>query len=186
MTGIHGHRRFGDSQMFWLSFLLFSGTVLGTVFCNKMSAEMKSTLASWFSGILTSSEIMSMDRYSLFAGVLKKRLVWILLGLLICQAFFARILLYTGAMYLAFTSSVAVCALTMHTGGYGILRFFGLILPQGFFYASAGYLLWRVAEKTADGGEKIRLWTMAFFMILGIVSEIFINPAFSALIFRVF
>ena len=47
---------------------------------------MKSTLESWFSGILTSSEIVSADRYSLFVGVLKKRFVWILLGILICQA----------------------------------------------------------------------------------------------------
>ena len=100
MAGIHRHRRFWDSQMFWLSFFLFLGTVLGTVFFNKMSAEMKSTLESWFSGILTSSEIVSADRYSLFVGVLKKRFVWILLGILICQAVFARILFYAGAVYL--------------------------------------------------------------------------------------
>ena len=98
MAGIHRHRRFWDSQMFWLSFFLFLGTVLGTVFFNKMSAEMKSTLESWFSGILTSSEIVSADRYSLFVGVLKKRFVWILLGILICQAVFARILFYAGAV----------------------------------------------------------------------------------------
>ena len=55
---------------------------------------MKSTLESWFSGILASSEIVSADRYSLFVGVLKKRFVWILLGILICQAVFARILFY--------------------------------------------------------------------------------------------
>lgn len=32
----------------------------------------------------------------------------------------------------------------------------------------------------ADGKEKIRLWMMVFFMVLGIISEIFINPNFSA------
>ena len=150
MAGIHRHRRFWDSQMFWLSFFLFLGTVLGTVFFNKMSAEMKSTLESWFSGILTSSEIVSADRYSLFVGVLKKRFVWILLGI------------------------------------YGILRFFGLVFPQGFFYTLAAYLLWIMVVEQADGKEKIRLWMMVFFMVLGIISEIFINPNFSALIFQLF
>ena len=175
-----------DSQMFWLSFFLFAGAVIGTVFCNKMSAEMKSTLESWFSGIFTPAEMVSSDRYSLFVGVLKKRFVWILLGILICQTVFSRILFYAGAVYLAFTSSIAVCALTMHAGGYGILRFFGLIFPQGIFYALAGYLLWIMTAGPADGKEKIRLWLMTFFMALGIGSEIFINPGFSAWIFRVF
>ena len=161
MAGIHRHRRFWDSQMFWLSFFLFLGTVLGTVFFNKMSAEMKSTLESWFSGILTSSEIVSADRYSLFVGVLKKR-------------------------FLAFTSAIAVCVLTMHAGIYGILRFFGLVFPQGFFYILAAYLLWIMVVEQADGKEKIRLWMMVFFMVLGIISEIFINPNFSALIFQLF
>ena len=147
---------------------------------------MKSMLESWFSGILTSSELVSADRYSLFVGVVKKRFVWILLGVLICQAVFARILFYAGTVYLAFTSSIAVCALTMHAGGYGILRFFGLVFPQGIFYALVGYLLWLMVVEPADGKEKIRLWTMAFFMVLGIISEIFVNPEFSALIFRTF
>lgn len=186
MAGIHRRRRFLDSQMFWLSFFLFAGAVIGTVFCNKMSAEMKSTLESWFSGIFTPAEMVSSDRYSLFVGVLKKRFVWILLGILICQTVFSRILFYAGAVYLAFTSSIAVCALTMHAGGYGILRFFGLIFPQGIFYALAGYLLWILAAGSADGKEKIRLWLMIFFMALGIGSEIFINPEFSAWIFRFF
>ena len=137
MAGIHRHRRFWDSQMFWLSFFLFLGTVLGTVFFNKMSAEMKSTLESWFSGILTSSEIVSADRYSLFVGVLKKRFVWILLGILICQAVFARILFYAGAVYLAFTSAIAVCVLTMHAGIYGILRFF-------LYFRRDSFIHWRL------------------------------------------
>lgn len=186
MAGIHRHRRSWDSQMFWLSFFLFLGTILGTVFCNQMSAEMKNTLGNWFAGIFTSSEIASVDRYSLIVGVLKKRFVWILIGILICQAVFARILFYAGAVYLAFTSAIAVCVLTMHAGIYGILRFFSLVFPQGFFYALAACLLWIMAVEPADGKEKIRLWTMVFFMVLGTTSEIFINPAFSALIFQLF
>ncbi len=186
MVGIHRHRRFWDSQMFWLSFFLFLGTILGTVFCNQMSAEMKNTLGNWFAGIFTSSEIASVDRYSLIVGVLKKRFVWILIGILICQAVFARILFYAGAVYLAFTSAIAVCVLTMHAGTYGILRFLGLIFPQGIFYALAGDLLWIMVVEPADEKEKIRLWTMVFFMVLGIISEIFINPDFSALIFQLF
>ena len=112
--------------------------------------------------------------------------MWILLGILICQAVFARILFYAGAVYLAFTSAIAVCVLTMHAGIYGILRFFGLVFPQGFFYILAAYLLWIMVVEQADGKEKIRLWMMVFFMVLGIISEIFINPNFSALIFQLF
>ena len=186
MNGIHRPRGFLDSQMFWLSFFLFAGAMIGTVFCNRMSAEMKSTLESWFSGILTPAEMMSADRYSLFVGVVKKRYVWILFGILICQTFFSRILFYAGAVYLAFTSAVTVCALTMYAGGYGILRFFGLIFPQGIFYALAGYLLWTVVSEPVDGKEKLRSWAMIIFMVLGILSEIFINPEISALIFGLF
>ena len=186
MNGIHRPRGFLDSQMFWLSFFLFAGAMIGTVFCNRMSVEMKSTLESWFSGILTPAEMMSADRYSLFVGVVKKRYVWILFGILVCQTVFSRILFYTGAVYLAFTSSVTVCALTMHAGGYGIMRFFGLIFPQGIFYALAGYLLWTVVSEPMDGKEKFHSWVMIIFMVLGILSEIFINPEISALVFGLF
>ena len=143
-------------------------------------------LESWFSGILTPAEMISADRYSLFVGVVKKRYVWILLGILVCQTLFSRILFYAGAVYLAFTSAVTVCALTMHAGGYGILRFFGLIFPQGIFYALAGYLLWTVVSEPVDGKEKLRSWAMIIFMILGILTEIFINPRISALVFCFF
>ena len=160
--------------------------MIGTVFCNRMSTEMKSMLESWFSGILTPAEMISADRYSLFVGVVKKRYVWILLGILVCQPFFSRILFYAGAVYLAFTSAVTVCALTMHAGGYGILHFFGLIFPQGIFYALAGYLLWTVVLEPVDGKEKLRSWAMIIFMILGILTEIFINPRISALVFCFF
>ena len=78
----HGRYRYGRNsqaseilgQSDVLAVLLFLGTVMGTVFFNKMSAEMKSTLESWFSGSSTSSEIVSADRYSLFVGVLKNGL----------------------------------------------------------------------------------------------------------------
>ncbi|MBS5509842.1 MAG: hypothetical protein KHX30_00665 [Clostridium sp.] len=143
-------------------------------------------LESWFSGILTPAEMISADRYSLFVGVVKKRYVWILLGILVCQTLFSRILFYAGAVYLAFTSAVTVCALTMHAGGYGILRFFGLIFPQGIFYALAGYLLWTVVSEPVDGKEKLRSWAMIIFMILGILTEIFMNPRISALVFCFF
>ena len=160
--------------------------MIGTVFCNRMSTEMKSMLESWFSGILTPAEMISADRYSLFVGVVKKRYVWILLGILVCQTLFSRILFYAGAVYLAFTSAVTVCALTMHAGGYGILRFFGLIFPQGIFYALAGYLLWTVVSEPVDGKEKLRSWAMIIFMMLGILTEIFMNPRISALVFCFF
>ena len=115
---------------------------------------MKSTLESWFSGILTSSEIVSADRYSLFVGVLKKRFVWILLGILICQAVYARILFYAGAVYLAFTSAIAVCVLTMHAGIYGILRFFGLV----FMDHGRGAGGWKRENQVMDDGIFYGAW----------------------------
>ena len=186
MNGIHRHRGFLDSQMFWLSFFLFSGAMIGTVFCNRMSTEMKSMLESWFSGILTPAEMISADRYSLFVGVVKKRYVWILLGILVCQTLFSRILFYAGAVYLAFTSAVTVCALTMHAGGYGILRFFGLIFPQGIFYALAAYLLWIVVREPVRGNEQSRILSMILLTALGIAAETLINPEVSAGVFRFF
>ena len=186
MNGIHRHRGFLDSQMFWLSFFLFSGAMIGTVFCNRMSTEMKSMLESWFSGILTPAEMISADRYSLFVGVVKKRYVWILLGILVCQTFFSRILFYAGAVYLAFTSAVTVCALTMHAGGYGILRFFGLIFPQGIFYALAAYLVWSVVREPVRGNEQSRILSMILLTGLGIAAETLINPEVSAGVFHFF
>ena len=85
MTGIRRHRRLLDSQLFWLSFFLFVGTAAGTIFCNHMSMEMKNTLEQWFAGIFAPAELSSVDYYSLFAGILKKRFVWILVVILICQ-----------------------------------------------------------------------------------------------------
>lgn len=59
---------------------LFVGTAAGTIFCNHMSMEMKNTLEQWFAGIFAPAELSSVDYYSLFAGILKKRFVWIMVG----------------------------------------------------------------------------------------------------------
>ena len=186
MTGIRRHRRLLDSQLFWLSFFLFVGTAAGTIFCNHMSMEMKNTLEQWFAGILAPAELSSVDYYSLFAGVLKKRFVWILVGILICQTSLSGIICYASAVCVSFQAAVIVCALTMHSGFSGILLFFGLVFPQGIFYALAGYLLWTVVSEPVDGKEKLRSWAMIIFMILGILTEIFMNPRISALVFCFF
>ena len=99
---------------------------------------------------------------------------------------FSRILFYAGAVYLAFTSAVTVCALTMHAGGYGILRFFGLIFPQGIFYALAAYLLWIVVREPVRGNEQSRILSMILLTALGIAAETLINPEVSAGVFRFF
>ena len=101
MTGIRRHRRLLDSQLFWLSFFLFVGTAAGTIFCNHMSMEMKNTLEQWFAGIFAPAELSSVDYYSLFAGILKKRFVWILVGILICQTSLSGIICYASGIFYA-------------------------------------------------------------------------------------
>ena len=178
MTGIRRHRRLLDSQLFWLSFFLFVGTAAGTIFCNHMSMEMKNTLEQWFAGIFAPAELSSVDYYSLFAGILKKRFVWILVGILICQTSLSGIICYA--------SAVIVCALTMHSGFSGILLFFGLVFPQGIFYALAAYLLWIVVREPVRGNEQSRILSMILLTALGIAAETLINPEVSAGVFRFF
>lgn len=80
MTGVlQTPETIGQSVVLAVLFL-FVGTAAGTIFCNHMSMEMKNTLEQWFAGIFAPAELSSVDYYSLFAGVLKKRFVWILVG----------------------------------------------------------------------------------------------------------
>ena len=187
MAGIHRHRRFWDSQMFWLSFFLFLGTVLGTVFFNKMSAEMKSTLESWFSGILTSSEIVSADRYSLFVGVLKKAVCVDFIGNSDLPGSFCQNPVLRGS---------SLSGIYIRNRCLCVDDACGNLWDPALFRTciSAGILLYTGSLPFMDHGTwsrrmekmKIRLWMMVFFMVLGIISEIFINPNFSALIFQLF
>ena len=186
MTGIRRHRRLLDSQLFWLSFFLFVGTAAGTIFCNHMSMEMKNTLEQWFAGIFAPAELSSVDYYSLFAGILKKRFVWILVGILICQTSLSGIICYGSAVCVSFQAAVIVCALTMHSGFSGILLFFGLVFPQGIFYALAAYLLWIVVREPVRGNEQSRILSMILLTALGIAAETLINPEVSAGVFRFF
>ena len=182
MTGIRRHRRLLDSQLFWLSFFLFLGTAAGTIFCNHMSSEMKNTLEQWFAGIFAPA----VDSYSLFAGVLKKRFVWILVGILICQTSLSGIICYASAVCVSFQAAVIVCALTMHSGVSGILLFFGLVFPQGIFYALAAYLVWSVVREPVRGNEQSRILSMILLTALGIAAETLINPEVSAGVFHFF
>ena len=108
-------------------------------------------LESWFSGILTPAEMISADRYSLFVGVVKKRYVWILLGILVCQTFFSRILFLRGGSL----SCIYFRGHRLRTDdACGRLRdsaLLRLIFPQGIFYALAGYLLWTVVSELWTG-----------------------------------
>lgn len=165
---------------------LFVGTAAGTIFCNHMSMEMKNTLEQWFAGIFAPAELSAVDYYSLFAGVLKKRFVWILVGILICQTSLSGIICYASAVCVSFQAAVIVCALTMHSGVSGILLFFGLVFPQGIFYALAAYLVWIVVREPVRGNEQSRILSMILLTALGIAAETLINPEVSAGVFRFF
>mgnify|MGYP000935314564 CR=1 FL=1 len=90
------------------------------------------------------------------------------------------------AVCVSFQASVIVCALTMHSGFSGILLFFGLIFPQGIFYALAAYLLWIVVREPVRGHEQSRILSMILLTALGIAAETLINPEVSAGVFRFF
>ena len=186
MAGIRGYRRFLDSRMFWLSIFLFLGAVSGTVFCNRMSDEMKDVLGTYLSGILVSSELAAVDRYSLCVGVLKKRFVWILIGIFIYRASYPGIFFGIASFYLAFTASAAICILTMHAGASGILHFAGLVLPQGIFYVTAAYLLWIGIWKEDRQEERGRIGACLLLVLAGVLAEVFLNPEFSAWMFQTF
>lgn len=161
---------FGTVRCSGCPFFYSWGPFWGQFSSIRWAQRWKAHIESWFSGILTSSEIVSADRYSLFVGVLKKRFVWILLGILICQAVFARILFYAGAVYLAFTSAIAVCVLTMHAGIYGILRFSDLYFRRDSFihWRLTFYGSWswsRRMEKRKSGyGWWYFLWCLELYL----------------------
>ena len=93
---------------------------------------------------------------------------------------------YASAVCVSFQASVIVCALTMHSGFSGILLFFGLVFPQGIFYALAAYLLWIVVREPVRGNEQSRILSMILLTALGIAAETLINPEVSAGVFRFF
>ena len=66
------------------------------------------------------------------------------------------------------------------------LLFFGLVFPQGIFYALAAYLLWIVVREPVRGNEQSRILSMILLTALGIAAETLINPEVSAGVFRFF
>ena len=74
----------------------------------------------------------------------------------------------------------------MYSGFSGILLFFGLVFPQGIFYALAAYLLWIVVREPVRGNEQSRILSMILLTALGIAAETLINPEVSAGVFRFF
>ena len=108
------------------------------------------------------------------------------LGILICQTSLSGIICYASAVCVSFQAAVIVCALTMHSGFSGILLFFGLVFPQGIFYALAAYLLWIVVREPVRGNEQSRILSMILLTALGIAAETLINPEVSAGVFRFF
>ena len=143
---------------------------------------MKSTLESWFSGILTSSEIVSADRYSLFVGVSEKTVCVDFIGNSDLPGSFCQNPVLRGSSLSGiYIRNRCLCVDDAVREFIGVLRFFGLVFPQGFFYTLAAYLLWIMVVEQADGKEKIRLWMMIFFMVLGIISgDIHKSKFFSA------
>lgn len=165
-----------DGLKFRLSFFLIAGSILGTLFCNMMTDEMKLGLTVMEKSSVTVAALSKMDFTGLLVRILPKRLWTLGLVLLVAATPMASVLMMLVAGYCGFSNAVMVCSLTMGTGVLGIVRYLVLGFPQCLFYIPAAYLLlwWMPAN------EKHLTVLSVLFLIgltaLGAVVESLVNP----------
>ena len=165
-----------DSLIFGLSFFLIAGSVLGSIFCNRMTYEMKTELQVMEQGFVTLSVLSKGEFRRLFGRVLQKRLWTLMLVCLITAAPAAEVLLMLTAGYLGFSIAAVICLTTMHAGVWGLAQAAVLMIPQCLAYIPLIYiLLWWMPVK----GKKITALSVAALMVLtalGAALESFVNP----------
>ncbi len=169
-----------DSLKFGLSLFFIVGSMLGTVFCNMMTEEMKRELVtmetSGAMGAVARTRLAEVDFGSLMIRVLPERLWMLVVVMLAAATPMAVWLLRLIVGYLGFSCAVSVSALTMIYGVFGILRYMAMVFPQCLCYGMAGYLLlwWMpVKEKQLTG--------LSVLVLIGLVCagsglECFVNP----------
>jgi len=167
-----------DSLKIWLSLFLLGGSVIGTLFCNKMTGEMKEELMILGQSSLTRTVLAEMDRSDLLLRVLPKR-IWVLLLMVLASTTpMADWCMRLAAGYIGFSNSVLISVLTMESGVRGVLRYLLFVFPQCICYVAAGYfILWWMPVK------KKRLTLLSFLFLFDLVcagafAESFLNPWF--------
>lgn len=171
-----------DSLTFGLSLFLIAGSILGSIFCNRMTYEMKTELHMIEQNFLAASFLSPGEVRQLFGRVLQKRLWTLTLVFLITAAPVSEILLMIAAGYLGFSIAAVVCLMTMYAGVWGLAQAVLLMVPQCLIYIPLTYiLLWWMPVK----GKKITVLSIAaltVLTILGVALESFINPWFVGMV----
>ena len=167
-----------DSLKAGLSFFLLAGALLGSIFCNKMTGEMKKELLAVSHSLVTEAVIDQAELNVLLGRIFLGRL-W-MFGLVFLMSatpyFSACCLLIAG--YIGFSAAVLICPLTMENGVFGLWKYLLLIFPQCLIYIPVIYvILWWMPA----AGKRITWPALAVLIpviFLGAAAESLINPWF--------
>ena len=137
-----------DSLRFGLSLFLILGSIAGSLFCNLINEGMKEQLLELEGSMVSASALMKMDLAELFFRVLWKRQRELFVLLLFSMTRTAVYCYMAASVYIGFSVSVLVSALTMQSGLRGIVDFVALTCPQSIIYGGVFYILvWWMQEE---------------------------------------
>lgn len=169
-------REHEDSLRFGLSFFLIFGAVVGSLFCNGMSAEMKQELCVTESDLVNRTALAGMDFFELFFGILPSRFWQLSILLLISMTSFSACFLMIAAGYSGFSLAVMISSITMRARFLGIWHFLLTIVPQCFFYLPVIYVLfWWMPFR----GQRMTVLSMVILygcVFAGVCLEAYVNP----------
>lgn len=167
-----------DSLRFGLSFFLIAGSVLGTIFCNWMTEDMKQELMIMRQSTdsVTKAMISELNFHDFFLRILVKRIWTLMIMILVTATPMASWLIMLAAGYFGFSNAVMISVWTMGMGFRGLLGYAVTIFPQCLCYIPIAYLmLWWIPVK-----EKRLTWLSVLALVgltaIGAVLESFINP----------
>ncbi len=170
-----------DSLKFGMSFFFIIGSILGTLFCNFMTDDMKLGLTAVEHEIITTSSLTSLDFTTLLVRVLSKRVWILLLFFLISMTTVSLPITMAGCGYFGFSTATLLCTLTMSYGAKGLIQYLAMMFPQYLMYVPAMYVLlwWMPAyERRLTLLSAALLVALVFF---GSCLETLVNPWFLAL-----
>lgn len=169
-------REYEDGLRFGLSFFVVFGTILGSLFCNGMSAEMKKELCVTEQELVNRTALMGMDFFELFWGILPSRFFQLAVVLLISLTSFSAVFLIAAAGYLGFSLAVMISAITMSGGFFGIWRFLLLIFPQCLLYLPVIYLLFWWMPLGRKRLTIVYVGVLGGLVLMGVCLEAYVNP----------
>lgn len=169
-------RERGDSLKFGLSFFVILGAIIGSLFCNEMSGEMKKELCAAELDFVNRTALAGLDFRELFLGIIPSRLWQLIILFLITWTSFSSLFLMIAAGYLGFSSAVMISSVTMSSGFWGLWRFLLLIFPQCLLYLPVIYVLfwWMPIERQRLTISKVLI--LSCMVLAGTFLEAFVNP----------